>query len=97
MTAGAPWPVASAVPGPLASAVPRPLTRPPTPAAPRLMLGELLLNAGVVTSDELAAAVNAQQLEGGMLGRHLILTGAVTRRDMFAELAIQWDAPLVDL
>lgn len=60
-------------------------------------LGELLLAAGLITAEQLGEAVETQSREGGLIGRHLILMGAVTRREMYAELARQWGAPLLDL
>jgi cellulose synthase/poly-beta-1,6-N-acetylglucosamine synthase-like glycosyltransferase len=60
-------------------------------------IGDILLDAGLVTPAQVGEAVALQRTEGGMLGRHLILTGAVSRREMYAALAEQWDAPFVDM
>jgi cellulose synthase/poly-beta-1,6-N-acetylglucosamine synthase-like glycosyltransferase len=62
-----------------------------------LRLGELLVARGLVTPAQLNLALEAQRREGGRLGRQLILQGAVTRRDMYAALADQWQLPMVDL
>lgn len=66
-------------------------------AGERRRVGAILLDAGLITPEQLDAATAAQQREGGPLGRHLILGGAVSRRQMYAALAEQWEAPLVDL
>jgi cellulose synthase/poly-beta-1,6-N-acetylglucosamine synthase-like glycosyltransferase len=60
-------------------------------------IGDILLDAGLVTQEQIDAAVQRQRREGGLLGKHLILSGAVSRRDMYRALAEQWDVPLVDL
>ncbi|NQX29186.1 glycosyltransferase [Microbacteriaceae bacterium VKM Ac-2854] len=60
-------------------------------------VGEILLDAGLISTEQLDAALAAQAREGGLIGRHLILDGAVSRREMYQALAQQWDAPLVDL
>ncbi|PPF79227.1 family 2 glycosyl transferase [Subtercola sp. Z020] len=60
-------------------------------------IGDILVDEGLVSDDELQDALARQAREGGLLGRQLILSGAVTRREMYEALAVQWDAPLVDL
>ncbi|WKK72873.1 glycosyltransferase [Rathayibacter oskolensis] len=60
-------------------------------------VGEILLDRGLISQEQLDEALRRQAREGGLLGRHLIIDGAVTRREMYAALAEQWDAPMVDL
>ncbi len=60
-------------------------------------IGQVLIRQGLISESQLEHALATQRREGGMLGRHLILEGAVSRRDMYSALAEQWDAPLVDL
>lgn len=62
-----------------------------------LPVGTALVRAGVITLEQAADAAAAQRVEGGLIGQHLILAGAVTRRDMYAALATQWRAPVIDL
>ncbi|KQX75834.1 glycosyltransferase [Aeromicrobium sp. Root472D3] len=62
-----------------------------------LPVGQALVRAGVITLEQAADAAAAQRAVGGQIGQHLILAGAVTRRDMYAALATQWRAPIIDL
>ncbi|HVH81335.1 MAG TPA: tetratricopeptide repeat protein [Stellaceae bacterium] len=43
-----------------------------------MRLGELLVGQGLVTPEQIAAAVQRQQREGGRLGMHLVAMGALT-------------------
>jgi len=60
-------------------------------------VGEILVDRGLITPEQLDAALARQAREGGLIGRHLVIDGAVTRREMYGALAEQWDAPLIDL
>ncbi|MBS44036.1 MAG: family 2 glycosyl transferase [Nocardioides sp.] len=60
-------------------------------------IGQALLDAGLVTPEQLDAALERQRTEGGHLGQQLVLGGAVSRRELYGALAEQWSAPLVDL
>ncbi|NQU38221.1 MAG: family 2 glycosyl transferase, partial [Actinobacteria bacterium] len=60
-------------------------------------LGDALVAAGLITPADLDLALSDQAEQGGLLGRHIILRGLVTRREMFGALAESWDAPLIDL
>lgn len=60
-------------------------------------IGEILLEHRVITPEQLAQAQADQAATGGRLGRHLILRGALTRRELFTFLAEQWGIPMVDL
>lgn len=60
-------------------------------------LGQLLVEQQLVTQSDVDRALEEQRREGGKLGRHLLLAGAVQRRDMYGALAEQWGTTLVDL
>lgn len=60
-------------------------------------IGQTLLHLGLITPAQLDTALAAQSIEGGHLGRHLVLAGVLHRRELYAALAKQWNAPLVDL
>ena len=60
-------------------------------------IGEILLDRGLITEQQLDQALADQRAGGGPLGRHLILNGAVQRMEMYGALAEQWRAPFVDL
>ena len=75
------------VPGPLAVG----------PGRQSLALGQTLLQAGLITPDQLDRALLRAATEGGLLGRHIILETGLNRRHVYEVLAEQWDAPLVDL
>lgn len=61
------------------------------------LLGEVLLESGVITPEQLREALDAIETEGGQIGRHLILMGAATRREIYGALATAWQAPMIDL
>lgn len=67
------------------------------PGRDRRRIGEILLDRGLITQTQLEEALAAQREGGGQLGRHLILSGAVQRMEMYRALAEQWRAPFVDL
>lgn len=60
-------------------------------------VGEVLIDRGLITQPQLDLALARQREQGGLLGRHLILDGVVTRLQLYAALADAWDAPWVDL
>ena len=43
-----------------------------------MRLGELLLGQGLVTPDDIAAALERQKQQGGRLGTHLVAIGCIT-------------------
>ncbi len=45
----------------------------------RMRLGNLLVRAGLVTAEQVRAALELQSVRGGRLGDHLVATGAITR------------------
>ncbi len=67
----------------------------PPVAPPRI--GDILIQRGQVSEADITAALNRQAREGGLLGQHLLLAGAVTRRELFAALGQQWGMPVIDL
>ncbi|MFJ2617919.1 glycosyltransferase [Glutamicibacter sp. NPDC087344] len=64
---------------------------------PHKPLGQLLVEQQLVDQADVEQALEDQAREGGLLGRHLLLAGAVKRRDMYRALADQWGTSLVDL
>jgi len=60
-------------------------------------LGEIALDADVISREQLDAALAGQGREGGRIGRHLILSGAVSRMDLYRCLADQYGLPFVNL
>jgi type IV pilus assembly protein PilB len=73
-----------------------------TPQAPKLErsgppMGELLVQQGVVTSEEVDAALEAQEGNGQLLGAILIARGDADERQVTEALAAQFGLPVVDL
>lgn len=62
-----------------------------------LPIGQILISDGLVTRAQVEQALADQEREGGSVGMHLLLRGAVTRRQTYAALARQWSVPLIDL
>ena len=60
-------------------------------------LGDRLVAARLITRQELADALARRSREGGFLGHHLLLMGALSRRDLFRVLAEQWSVETRDL
>ena len=60
-------------------------------------LGELLLKAGLVTSDQLAEATNAQRNQGGRVGSHLVNLGHLEEHQLVDFLSRHFGVPSVDL
>ena len=61
------------------------------------LLGEILLEAGLISDAQLAHALEAQRITGGRLGQNLILDGSVTRLQLYGCLAQQLGVPFVNL
>ncbi|MCA0435752.1 MAG: glycosyltransferase [Austwickia sp.] len=76
-------------------APPRGLPPDITGSPPRI--GDVLLRRGAVSPADIDAALLRQRREGGLLGEHLLLMGAVSRRALFDALGEQWAMPVVDL
>ncbi len=68
---------------------------PQAPTEPRLRrpLGQILVEYGFVTEQQVEAAVAAQSSSPARLGEILIEQGALTRMDLASALAEQWSPP----
>jgi hypothetical protein len=53
------------------------------------LLGEILLENGEITQEQLDAALATQQNEGGLIGIILVTNGAITEQTLVNYLAIQ--------
>ncbi|HVE98098.1 MAG TPA: ATPase, T2SS/T4P/T4SS family [Mycobacteriales bacterium] len=60
-------------------------------------LGDILLEGGLITDEQLRSAVAQQQQQGKALGRVLVELGMVTEAQLVASLAHQIGLPFVDL
>lgn len=60
-------------------------------------VGEILLKQGLITMEQLTQARSDQLTQGGQIGKHLVLRGAISRRALYGALARQWGTPVVDL
>jgi type IV pilus assembly protein PilB len=60
-------------------------------------LGQILLDEGIVTREQLDRAIQMQQRSGGHLGRIVIELGIVGEQQMARALAIQWGMSSIDL
>lgn len=55
----------------------------------RPMLGEMLLEEGVITREQLDKALEVQKNEGGLIGIILVTQGAITEQVLVKYLALQ--------
>ncbi len=60
-----------------------------------LRLGEILINEGIITQEQLDKAIKAQQKQGGRIGENLIKLGLVTEQDIVVALGKQLSIPYV--
>jgi type IV pilus assembly protein PilB len=60
-------------------------------------LGQILLDEGYVTREQLERGIQMQQRSGGHLGRILVDIGAATEEKLAQALSIQWGMAVVDL
>ena len=67
--------------------------------APRkkIRLGDLLVEKGLITEDQLMSSLTAQKKTGQKLGRTLISNGLVTEEQMLELLSTQLKIPFIDL
>ncbi|MBN1092445.1 glycosyltransferase [Blastococcus sp. TML/M2B] len=75
---------------------------PAAPADPRsadaqLRLGDVLLEQGVITRDQLREALDGHRQVGEPLGAVLLARGAITRRQLYTALAQVWGADITFL
>ena len=77
----------------------RPGDRPPIPPGqkPRLQLGELLIEKGLITEAQLAEALVDRRLSGGLLGEALVRLGFVFEDELARALADQAGIPYVNI
>jgi len=61
----------------------------------RIQLGELFLNLGLLTREQLQTALDKQKVEGGKLGQILIEMGIITENMLVNTLAIQMGIPKI--
>jgi hypothetical protein len=59
-------------------------------------IGELLIEAGLVSETQIGAALSEQQTWGGRIGNHLVKMGAVTDEELVAILSRQLEVPRID-
>jgi type IV pilus assembly protein PilB len=98
-------PVQPPVPPPKSTAQPAPSQgehkgTPETGRRPRARtesLGQILLDEGVVTREQLEKAMQMQHRSGGHLGRILVEQGVVTEKQLAKALSVQWGLDVVDL
>jgi type IV pilus assembly protein PilB len=60
-------------------------------------LGQILLDEGLVSREQLDKAIHTQQRSGGHLGRILVEQGVLTDQQLARVLALQWGLPYVEL
>jgi cellulose synthase/poly-beta-1,6-N-acetylglucosamine synthase-like glycosyltransferase len=63
----------------------------------RRRLGEVLVERGLLTDEQLAWALDVQRRTGSRLGSILVASGAVRRLQLYRVLAEEWDVPFVDV
>ena len=68
-----------------------------TTVATRRRIGEILVELGIVTDDQISAALEQQRATGSRLGDVLLQEGYVKPRDLVRALAVQFGLPFVDL
>ncbi len=61
------------------------------------LLGEVLLEKGMITSQEMALALQEQRRTGELLGKVLLRLGILTQKDLSQAVAFSSDLPFVDL
>ncbi len=69
----------------------------PPRAATRQRLGDLLVAAGLVTEDQIAAALREQRQSGARLGQLLVTNRVITEGQLVQTLATQFGLDFVDL
>ncbi|MFZ5443110.1 MAG: hypothetical protein ACOZQL_24090, partial [Myxococcota bacterium] len=67
------------------------------PRGARRRLGDLLIDAGLLTDQQLKVALNEQRKWGGRLGRTVVELGFVTETAISEVLAAQLELPSIDL
>ena len=67
------------------------------PRARTESLGQILLDEGIVSREQLEKAIHIQQRSGGHLGRILVEQGAVSEQQLAKALSVQWGLDVVEL
>jgi type IV pilus assembly protein PilB len=67
------------------------------PGMAKVMIGELLVNAGLVTEPQVLTAVRGQRASGLPLGHYLIRTGVISEEELVRVLSHQLAVPVVQL
>lgn len=62
----------------------------------RKRLGDMLLEAGLISEVQLNASLSDQQVWGGPIGNHLIKMGAITEEELVSFLSKQLNLPRID-
>ncbi len=63
----------------------------------QFQIGQVLVDSGLITSEQLGTALKAQATEGGKLGEILVHLGYITDAKFFGVLSQQLEIPFVDL
>lgn len=80
-----------------AAAAPSASAPPSAPPLPHKRLGDLLLDEGIITRDQLAAALAEQKTKGGFIGQILVQQGVVKQEDVASCLVKQCKIPHLSL
>lgn len=59
------------------------------------LLGELLIDLGLITQDELTIALHEQQRSGKLLGEELLFLNFIEEKPLLSVLALRFDLPLL--
>ena len=63
----------------------------------RKPIGQLLVEEGLITAEQLEGALQLQHKQGGRIGEILVKQGMVTAEDIAAVYSLQMNLPLIDL
>jgi hypothetical protein len=63
----------------------------------KMMLGELLVGAGLVSEEQVLAALRAQRGSGMPLGIYLVRSGVLTETELISVLSQQLEVAIIDL
>lgn len=63
----------------------------------KIMLGELLVGAGLVSEEQVLAALRAQRGSGLPLGIYLVRSGVLTETELISVLSQQLEVPIIDM
>ncbi len=78
-------------------AAPAPAPPPTAPTVPRRRIGEMLVEAGLLTNEQIDFAVQRQKQSGKAFGEVLLDAGLVDETALAAVLSAHFDMPLLDL